>query len=522
MFRLFGVGLHTLFVTNAVVAGVAAILLGRLVGRIAGRWAALGAVGLFGSVFVFGHHTGVGNYNWIAPYAHELTHGTVFGLLSLDALSRRLEGRSRAWTVLAGLCLGATWLTKPEVALATSAAVIVLLGLGARIAARRAVVTDAKCVLAGVCVPLVAVWLVLLQSMGVAEALDVLSAPYRFALDAEVAALPFYRRGMGLDAPGERLLEIALWTAAIAGFCALLAGVSVWRARLRDAWRPAPSLLVLGLLALVSVWLPDSAWTRIARPFPLLSAGVLVAFGRRAWLARPSARRDALTAAFALFALLLGAKMGLAARLHHYGFVLALPGTALLCALVLGFIPDRIAHRGLDPVWPRAIGFTAALLVIFALARVDDRFLATKTEMVGQDADTFRADGRAALLRPISNRLAGSVLVLPEGVMLNYLARTPTPGPCVNFMPPEVLLFGEQALVDGLRRRPPEQVLLVHKDTSEYGLPRFGTDYGALLMGAVTERFHEVLAAGDPPFEPGSRFGARLLAAPRDPPLHSR
>jgi hypothetical protein len=106
----------------------------------------------------------------------------------------------------------------------------------------------------------------------------------------------------------------------------------------------------------------------------------------------------------------------------------------------------------------------------------------------------------------------GSTLaVLPEGVMVNWLLRSHNPTPFVNFMPPEFLLFGENRIVESFERAPPDYVMLIHKDTSEYGLPFFGPDYGTRLASWVQERYEPVRLYGDPPLLPGSRFGIRVL-----------
>ena len=95
--------------------------------------------------------------------------------------------------------------------------------------------------------------------------------------------------------------------------------------------------------------------------------------------------------------------------------------------------------------------------------------------------------------------------------MLNYLARRRSPTRHVNFMPPEIAIFGEQAILDDLRAHPADAVALVHKDTSEYGLPLFGTHYARPLMRWTRHNYRPVWAWGMPPLVPGSIFGIRYL-----------
>ncbi len=74
-------------------------------------------------------------------------------------------------------------------------------------------------------------------------------------------------------------------------------------------------------------------------------------------------------------------------------------------------------------------------------------------------------------------------------------------------------MFGEAEKLAALQAAPPDAVLLIHKDTSEYGLPLFGRDYGRALFAWVQSRYHEVWVdpEGDPPLQPGSRLGSALL-----------
>jgi hypothetical protein len=120
-------------------------------------------------------------------------------------------------------------------------------------------------------------------------------------------------------------------------------------------------------------------------------------------------------------------------------------------------------------------------------------------------------------LRAIEKSGAATMVVLPEGVTLNYLARVPNPTPYVNFMPPEMILFGEEAWLAALRSAPPDLVFLVHKDTSEYGYPFFGRDYGAAVTDWVREAYRPAGLLGDEPLEPGALFGMRLFARGREP-----
>jgi len=144
--------------------------------------------------------------------------------------------------------------------------------------------------------------------------------------------------------------------------------------------------------------------------------------------------------------------------------------------------------------------------------RVDGR-----THPVGVGSDRFLAGFRApavnAALAEIDKRLGSddTLVVFPEGVMLNYLARRVNPTGHINFMPPELIIFGESRILDALRANPPNYIALTHKDTREYGLDFFGRGYGRALLGWVQLHYRSVALFGQPPLREGTKFGIRLM-----------
>ncbi len=95
-----------------------------------------------------------------------------------------------------------------------------------------------------------------------------------------------------------------------------------------------------------------------------------------------------------------------------------------------------------------------------------------------------------------------TLLVLPEGVMVNYLTRRVNPTRHLNFVPPEIMIFGEERILEDLRAQPPDYVVLVHRETREYGLPLFGTDYAPRLLEWLRDHYEPVAQVGAAPLAP--------------------
>ena len=103
-------------------------------------------------------------------------------------------------------------------------------------------------------------------------------------------------------------------------------------------------------------------------------------------------------------------------------------------------------------------------------------------------------------------------VVLPEGVMINYLTKRVNPTPYTNFMMPEMLTYGEGIILDAFKSSAPDYFVLVHKNTSEYGVGFFGQDhrYGKEIMDWVNENYSTVCLIGKEPLI-GMGFGIKIM-----------
>jgi hypothetical protein len=478
LFRTFGPGLSVLVWSNIVVLVACTGMLYGLITRLSDRLAATVAAMVFLLVFAFGQYVGIANYNWITPYSHEVTHGVALSLAALVALERWLRTGSIPSVALGGLALGLCFLTKVETFLAGATASVVMLAPAVRARDGRSLAAFTGAALA----PIVAsiLFLGLRGTLG----------GWPSVLAGEVAELAFYRADMGLDRPGARIAEMLTWSGIWVAAFALPVAAS-WLGR--DTSGPVLPLAVgaLGLLALAALG-GGIPWPDALRPLPLATvvAGVGLVMGARKGSWPP---RTVAGLAFAALGLVLLLKILLRARVAHYGFALAMPASLLLVTTSLGWLPRWLDGRGFRGDVVRA--YALALLAVFAVEHLSttSAWLSTKTAVVGTGRDAFRSDARGVFVKEavayLASSDAGSVVVLPEGVQINYLARVPNPTPFVNFMPPEEIIFGDDRWVEALRRAPPDIILIVPKDTSEYGRGSFGEGYGRSLAAWVASEY---------------------------------
>jgi hypothetical protein len=116
------------------------------------------------------------------------------------------------------------------------------------------------------------------------------------------------------------------------------------------------------------------------------------------------------------------------------------------------------------------------------------------------------------VIERVQREPAGATLaVLPQGAYLNFVLRRPNPTPFVQLMPPELITWGEDVVLEAYRRSPPDLVVLVHHDWTEYGAGPFGEGHARRLMAWLREGYRSIQVVGDPPFTEEGGFGAEIL-----------
>jgi hypothetical protein len=523
-----GPSFRTLFLVNLALVAAFTALVYRMLRFDTGVFAAgLGAM-MFLTCFAFGQQLDIGNYNWIAPYSHELTHGVMLGGAGLASWVVCVRRNSIRWARVWGGATGLVCLTKPETAVAGLCGFAVAAAFLVRRAPDRRRLVWTAC--AWLTVPAVAAAALFALALTPRAAVAASLGAWQGLTRDDVTGLSFYRAVSGLDHPNEnlgRLLE------SFSGWLLVLGTVAAasWTLRARV---PAAAYVARTAAVAAAVWSvglmaqpalgPDDA----ARALPLVLAVAAVATWVLAWReTRDSALETGAGAGtrrpwmervpFVVWALVLLAKTALATRLSHYGFGLALPAVLVVVAGIAGWWPEWCARSGRAAWIARGAALGLTLAVATTQLVVTASHLHRKTTVVGGGADAVRADARGAFVQKALALLEGrrqpgeTLVVLPEGATLNHWSGLANPTPYLNFMPPELLLFGEDRMRAALESAAPTWLVLVHKDTSEYGVPLFGRDYGRSFAPWIAAHYELIDTYGDAPLQPGSRFGVAVL-----------
>jgi hypothetical protein len=193
-----------------------------------------------------------------------------------------------------------------------------------------------------------------------------------------------------------------------------------------------------------------------------------------------------------------------------------MPGLLFAAAVLVTAIPLAVDRSGGNGRAFRHLAVVFLALLVGKALFMTRAFTALKTCRVGSGADRFDADGRGCLLEGVRGELASlarpgqTLAVLPEGSLLNVLTGLSRPTPFGTLMPFEAHLYGDDTIRGAFEEHSPDWVVLVHKDTSEYGPRFFGRDYLKGLGTFLTQRYTPVARWGAEPFA-GKEFGIKLL-----------
>jgi hypothetical protein len=540
LFRTFGPGLRVLVIFNLVLLALLTWVLYRLLAALAGRPAATAGTLAMLVLFAFGQYVSNGNYNYVTPYSHGVTHALLLSLLCLWLVYRYFTGGPVAYLVGSSLCLGCVFLTKPEgfvaclVGLLPAAALMIRRGM--RGTGRATVLVAA--VLPAVLVPCAA-FLLLAFQLGPEQGLRATILPWTM-MSTPGTRIPFYASGLGTDHLRRNLGQMAMW----AGFYALPLGV----AALADSRLPArrglgrwvPFAVFALLLAALVVGIPLRAWSGVGRPLPLVALAGAAFYLVLLWRIPPDdpdASRVALGAMLWLFSAGQLLKMAFNARIYHYGFALAMPAFVMTVATLLACVPRWLRRRGGAGTLFQSVSLALIVAVSVAHLQIAAGYFRMKVFPVGEGADAFLADGQgqivATAMRVIAEHASpgATLAVIPEGVMINYLTRRVNPTPFIEYMPDALAWMGGEApILAAHKKAPPDLILLVHRDNTEHGATFFGRDFAQASMSWIEQNYTPVGLIGPQPFR-DSRNEMLLLTRNSAPgasvepgaaPAHSR
>ena len=538
LFRTCGVSFLTLAVANLVLLALLVLMVYRCFYRAADQLTALMCGLAILLVFAFSHYSDYGIFNYVTPYCEEVYQGLILSVAAVALLAKWVAAQKSRTVLAAGFCCGLVFLTKPEVFLALAAGILAGLLLAWRISgqAKTALRGFGLLVLAGA-IPLLVFLIYFLRFANFQQSLKWACWAWVPVLTTKAADSPLFLWCLGLDTPGFHLARM------FGDFLGLGAIVFLSTLLFRRRGQSGRDALVFFLVTAPLVWLAwKFDWVECAHSLPLLCLTTLA--GVR-WRARQSGWNPAATfmTIWAVFSLVLLAKLGLYSRIWHYGFTLAMPAFLTALYLLLFLVPEFLRKFSVPPNLWRSLACILLLTGFTQLILFSKYVYQQKTVSVGQGADmlwTFgpefkpttdftgqtREDrflkgqtrpagllmGHALSWMQANTPTNSTLAVLPAGVMLNYMLRRSNPTPYMRWNPPEMAVFGQSNMIQAVEQTKPDYIALLGIDTTEFGVHFFGdTDsFGRELIQWIHQNYRPVCLLGHD-WNKDGEFGIEIL-----------
>lgn len=504
LFRCFGTGLMVLVWANLVIfAGIVATLYW-LCRQAWGAFAAFVTCAVFIAVFGFSQFVPAGNYNYATPYAHETTHGFFVCLLLALALTHWKENPTLLRSFIAGFLFGLTTVLKPEFMLAGGLATLAAALIGSR--NNHHSILRSMTWAAGAALPAVGFIVFFVSVLAWKEALSATCHAWLGWVTASpISALTNNTVQMGftgLNQPASHLMQ-HLWVSLLA--CSIIiatAGIARFVDRTDRFW-PATILTAASWAGAIAVAVFVINWREVGRCVLALIGLYTLLRAAISWRSHEGEEsQSTLRLLLAVLASTLMVRMALNGRVYQYGFYQAALATVLLPAILIAELPKwlRLARRGRMMI----IVTTLALLVpgMTILAIDSQRAFRLKTTTVGEGMDRFYAfprqiEATGELVQAVNAALRHidpekTLLVLPEGLTINYLARLRNPVPDFFFPDPN------EQFLKSLEGKQPDLIVLMSRDLREYGVQRYG---GNSLKPWLEKNYTQVAHFGGNPLD---------------------
>lgn len=509
LFRVFGESLSSIQFFNILLIAVLAYFIYRLFEREDDKLTPAAVSIVFIVLFALGKHFNLGSYNYVAPYSHELVHGLFLSFAAIYALRLYVRSDKAVWVFLAGLLTGLVLLTKMEVAISAVLAMFAGFAFALwRRGERGRILKRSGLLVAGAALPVLLFMVYFSIYMGPADAFRSVFSSWTVVAGTDISSSKFYKAVTGLDKLQENINGMFV---AASWFLFLLVPLAIGYLSKNNTFarKYGGTFSFIAVAAVVVHFSARIPWDLIFWPLPLFMAAIAAFYGVKLLTGRsqePS--RDIPLFALSVFSGALLLKIVFVTRIYGYGFVLAMPATLLVIHMLISEIPGGLSRRWASGAIFRYSVFAVVCVLVSVYAVKSYRFYSIMDYAVGEGGDTIIASGHFGgkgvdiLLEQIDKVMApgDDFVIMPEGVLMNYLSRRKNPTEFITFLPTDMTIYGEDRLLSALQATEPDYIILISRDTIEYGVHYLGQGYGDGIFRFVRSGYSDVVRIGDMSF----------------------
>jgi len=532
LFKFFGPGMMVLAWANIVLYFAVLGLVYYVFRKAWGFKAALLCAFIFVGVFSFSQLVITSNYNFVTPYSQQATHGFLVCLALIALLPRWIDSVSYKRSFYVGLLVGLTLVLKPEFILASGLILCVAFLFRIR---RNGVpyIRELLVGFVGIILPTSILFCYFTTYLNFNKAFFSASFAWMNGLiiwkDEYTAHL--LNNFSGMDQPREHLISHIRATAyglalvVTIGLISWLIGKLIGKVSSENhqvklmTKDTSSAVLVIALLSGVA-WLALNKITWVETG-PALLGLLLILSLFKAWgwknacFGSHMPQEEALKALLIVFAGALITRMVLNGRIYQYGFIQASLATLVIVAIIYHDVGAWVKSLSKEAT-KVGLAFQGSVFVlsfigVALIMTQSQKFLQAKTLAIGEGSDLFysfpaQISYQGELVRTFSSALSKrpkeeTLLVLPEGIMVNYLARKKSP---VSDLTLYTNKEAEIRIVQTLDTMKPDWVVVLSRDLTEYGVTRYGSkgQSGEQIISWMKDKYKVSASLGGDPLDP--------------------
>lgn len=226
-------------------------------------------------------------------------------------------------------------------------------------------------------------------------------------------------------------------------------------------------------------------------------------------------RRDKMMLVMLISSLALTFRMAFNNTVEFYGFYLLAPASVCLLIMIFHYIPLLIRYKYMKRTHYFKTAFSIFFIIMsWAAYSNTSNLAAKKNELLNTEKGDFyvyphQHYAAQTFLDEFKSKIKkdDSIIVLPEGYMLNYFLNI-TPTTFNNSHIPD-LVMGEREkdLLKEMEEKQFDYVIILSRYTPEWDLPVMGKDYLVNTVRYIYEKYEPTYLFGDIPFSGWQKFG---------------
>jgi len=484
-------------------------------------------------VFAFGNYLQVSNYNFVCAYEYTLPHGIFLSFVAIHQFINYLRNPRTLTLFGIGFLSGLILLTKPEVFLAeiTAVGIGLLLALQLHETSLKRSLHRVLIFFSAFFIPSLIFIFYFSLHMPIEQALENPFSHLTYIFNSEIKSLPFFKAITGIDSLWLNLRNLFLVLASYLIIYSILIFLNKSMVTRFGNTRTLYWICFSGFLALLVIFKSNIFWMDLMRPLPLILivySGILAYRWFFRFQSPEEKKRQLPIFVLSLFSLALLLKIFFKVHVQHYGFALTLPGFLIFVALLTYELPLLFKKFQGSALIPSAFALAFLLAHAGTMGLLSFKIYAMKDFPIGKGRDRIYDFSPYALGTPADPFLRGILfkyalesiekklspeeefVTFPAVNMLNYMSRRKSPIITGLYNPGALLLTGESSILNSLKEKDPEYIVLVDQDFAHFGKRYFGRDYARAIFEWIVQNYKVDEQIGARPFS-GQGFGIQIL-----------